>query len=112
MNGDMQSLYNSTRSSFIEARTRMEYSVSKLASDISQVNVEEVFGSTYIPPNMSLKAMCPELYKDVPDPEVAREEQLKAKEIFDKINEAISAYYGDAIECYQEYLQLNNAGTH
>lgn len=95
------------RNKLIEARTIEEQRIEAFAKAISSVNIEEVFGDTYVPPLISLKALCPEAYAEVPDPDKYDEEFSKMEAIFKAMNDKIIAYNGEAIELLNQFKMMN-----
>lgn len=95
------------RNKLIEARTKEEQRIEEFAKAISSVNIEEVFGDTYVPPVISLRALCPEAYAEVPDPDKYEEEFAKMQAIFKALNDKITAYNGEAMELLQQFKMMN-----
>lgn len=95
------------RNKLIEARTKEEQNIEAFAKAISSVNVEEVFGDTYVPPVISLRALCPEAYADLPDPDKYDKEFESMQNIFKAMNDKITAYNGEAIELLNQFKMMN-----
>lgn len=95
------------RDKLIEARTKEEQKILDFAKAISSVNIEEVFGDTYVPPNISLKALCPEAYAEEPNYEIYEEQFNAMSKIFSDMNEKIIAYNEEALECLQQFKMMS-----
>ena len=102
----MNNVLNKARANLIEARTREEQKIEEFAKAVNSVNKEEVFGDVYIPPEISLRALCPEAYADDPDVEVYNKQYEEMKEIFDAMNKKIIEYTQEALECQNQFKQL------
>ena len=103
---DYKAMEQKQREEFIQARVREEQKIEKFAKELSAVNIEEVFGNIYIPPEISLKALCPEAYADDPDPDVYQEQFLKMREIFAAIMQRISDYNAEAAELNKQFREM------
>lgn len=103
---DNMKLIQDQRDILIQARTIEERKMEEFASRIHSVNVEEVFGDIYIPPVISLKAFCPEAYKELPDPDVYQKEYDKMIEIIAPINERMRKINQEASECVAQFRQM------
>lgn len=102
----MNNVFNKARAALIEARTREEQKIEIFAKSVNSVDREEVFGDTYIPPEISLRALCPEAYADDPDIETYNKQFEEMKKIFDAMNQKIIAYTQEALECQNQFKQL------
>lgn len=103
---DYKDMVRKQREEFLVARTLEEKKIENFAKEISKVNIEEVFGDVYIPPVISLQALCPEAYNDEPDPEVYQNQFERMCEIFDKIMNRIDQYNSEAIEFNNKFKEL------
>lgn len=103
---DVQKLIQEQRELFIQARTIEEKKLEEFASNISSVDAEKVFAGTYIPADLSLKAFCPEIYKEEPDPVVYEEQYNKMIEIITPINAVIEKINKDAAELVSQFRQM------
>lgn len=95
------------RNKLIEARTKEEQNIESFAKAISSVNIEEVFGDTYVPPVISLRALCPEAYADIPDPDKYDKEFDNMQNIFKAMNDKITSYNGEAMELLQQFKMMS-----
>jgi hypothetical protein len=102
-----KNLVNTMREVLIEARTKEEQKIDDFAKALTSVNIEEVFGDTYIPPIISLKSLCPEAYENEPNYIKYEEQYNKMVEIFTNINNKIIAYNEEALECLQQYKMIS-----
>ena len=100
----MDNIASKAKSLLIQERTREEERLADFAKSITSVNREEVFAGVYIPPVFTLEALCPEAYKENPDPEQYEIEFNRMCEIIDAINKRIEEYTTEAIECYKQYM--------
>ena len=100
----MSNKVSEAKAYLIELRTREEMKLAAFAKSIAEVDREVVFKGVYIPPDLTLKALCPEAYKENPNPEVYQQQFAEMKRIFDAINNRINEYTQEAIECYNAYL--------
>lgn len=104
MNEDILSLM---RDKLIEARTKEEQRLELFAKSISSINIKEVFGDTYVPPIISLKALCPEAYKDFPNPDIYEKEFNEMCSILSEMNKKIIEYNSEAMELLQQFKMLD-----
>jgi hypothetical protein len=95
------------RNKLIEARTKEEQRVEEFGKSISSVNIEEVFGDTCVPPVITLRALCPEAYADVPNPDQYDKEFENMSKIFTAMNEKIIAYNSEAMELLQQFKMMD-----
>lgn len=87
----------------ISARTVEEMRINEFATELSKVDKEEVFGSYILPEEISLRAFCPECYKDNPNRAVYDKEYSKMCEVIDEINKRIMEYNRQVQECLQTF---------
>lgn len=102
----MRDLRTEMMNQLIEARTREEQAIEKFADNLLSCNIKEVFGDIYIPPVISLKALCPEAYSDFPREDVYLEQYEKMCAIFAPINKRITEYNKEAYECLQQFKAM------
>lgn len=103
---DIQNMLSTLKMKFIEERTKEEEKIAAYAKAVSSVNIEEVFGDTYVPPEISLRALCPEAYKDNPDINVYDQQFDEMKRIFDAMNAKVMEYNREALELYNKFKQM------
>lgn len=102
-----QDILQVMKNKLIEARTIEEAKLKQFAESIANINTKEVFGDIELPMDLSLKSLCPEAYKDDPNPEVYQEQYEKMVELFNVLNAKIISYNQEAIEALNEYKMMN-----
>lgn len=99
-------LLQSQREILIEARIMEEKKMEEFSKRVNSVNIEEVFGDIYIPPEMTLRSFCPEAYKEIPDPDIYQKEYDEMIRIITPINERMIQLNKEASECIAQFKQM------
>ena len=107
MAGNLAEAIQRARDSFIQMRAEEERKIAEFGKQIASIDIKTVFGDLEIPSEISLKALCPEIYKDSPNPDVYEEQYTKMDELFKEMNKRISSYYGEVLECLQSYRAIS-----
>lgn len=103
---NIQEVVRLAREELVKSIVVEEQILKEFSKKLSSVDVEQVYSGVYIPPDISLKAFCPEAYEEVPNPEVYQMQYDKMMEILGAINKRTQEYYSEAAEAYRSYQAL------
>lgn len=100
-------LLKEQRELFIQERTIEERKLDEFSKAIISVDTDDVFKDAYIPPVISLKALCPEAYEEFPNVEVYDKQFKEMCEVIANLNQKVINYNEEALKCMQEYKMMS-----
>lgn len=96
---------------FVSLRTREEQKVEQWRGRLLQCSKELVLDKLpFDCQTVSLRTMCPELYADIPNPDLCHQQVAAANEMLQRVNEIIADINRGSIELLEEYNRLYNGG--
>lgn len=99
-------LLNKAQSTFLKERTKQEVAVAAWGSDLSKLD-PLILKDIELPSEITLQQLIPELYEDHPNEAVYNAQYAKAVQLLQQVNEVADRYNREAIQCLQEFNQMN-----
>lgn len=103
----INSILTNMKNKVIEARIREEQRLEKYSKMLNSVDRDKLFPGIYIPHELSLKALCPEAYKEFPDEDIYNKEFEELCNIVKPINDKIIEHQKELSECLQQFKMMS-----